>query len=589
MPKLAGRYEVQDLIGQGAMAEVVRAYDPSINRPLAIKILKDEVRAHAPTAARFLREATAAGGLSHPNIVTVYDVGELDGYPYIVMELLDGEPLDAVLRRDGQLDPERAMAIALQLADALAYAHAQGVVHRDIKPSNIIVGRDGRSVKIVDFGIARVAQEGELEEDDSLKTQIGQVLGTPRYMSPEQALGREIDGRSDLFSMGAILYEMLTGKRAFQGANAATLALQITQQDPTPISALAPDVPKGLQHIVGKLLAKRPEKRFTDGGQLADALRRELGVMQAIAGETGRVARRLPLQARMTLLIATVTALVLMVGASLVLARQDAVMRRLALTSGSTMASFVATNAALAAADNAGRPVERQDWLPVEAFVKAAASDPNVQQLIVVDAQGVIRAASDPARVGLAYISTPEQLVERRGDMTVTAGASGFRFVRPIIYAGREFGMVDVSVSRADLNAASRLSRLLMLGLGAVTLAAVVAASFVLTRLMAKPIRRLKDALDDAALGDLDFRLSHQRKDEFGELFDGFNRFAQAMQERLEAAGAPPRAEGRPRLEVAGAADAEPQLDLGLDADLEKTRIAGPIDEADRTIIRAAG
>jgi methyl-accepting chemotaxis protein len=583
LPKLAGRYEVLEHIGHGAMADVFRAYDPSINRPLAIKVLKGELRQHPQYAPRFLREAKAAGALSHPNIVTIYDVGELDGYPYIVMELLDGEPLDAVLQREGALPVEAVIAIGIQLADALSYAHAQGVVHRDIKPSNIILARDGRTTKIVDFGIARVTEGGELEMAETLKTQVGQVLGTPRYMSPEQALGREIDGRSDLFSVGVILYELLTGKKAFAGASAATLALQITQQDPEPLDTLAPMAPKGLQFIIEKLLAKRPEKRFADGAQLGDALRRELTAQQAVSAETAAARRRIPLQVRLTLLMATITATVLMLSVGTVLNRQYDAMERMALTSGSAIASFVASNAALQAADNAALAPEHRDWLPVEAFVKAASTDPNVEQLTVVDAQGVVRAASDPSQVGKVYApATGEKTVQVSPEAVVTSttdtpGASGFRFVRPITYAGRDFGKVDVVVSKTELEAAARASALLLLGLCLVTLGAVIVVSYVLARMLAAPIRRLSKALADAADGDLDFRISHNRKDEFGDLFDAFNRMSAAAQERLE----PAQARAAAGVRLAHEAAALP---------LDQTRIADPEPATDdRTVIRAAG
>ncbi|MEO6338780.1 MAG: serine/threonine-protein kinase, partial [Caulobacteraceae bacterium] len=189
MLELIGRYRIQERIGEGAMADVYRAHDPSINRSLAIKVLKAEFRQNAEYSTRFLREAKAAGALSHRNIVTIYDVGEIDGYPYIVMELLDGDPLNEVMQRIGKFPADQVMSIGQQLSDALRYAHALGVVHRDIKPSNIMFdGRDG-SIKLLDFGIARIKEVEGLLETDSLKTQIGQVLGTPRYMSPEQALG----------------------------------------------------------------------------------------------------------------------------------------------------------------------------------------------------------------------------------------------------------------------------------------------------------------------------------------------------------------------------------------------------------------
>ena len=471
LPERVGRYEIRERIGQGAMAEVYRAYDPDIGRDLAIKLLRGEFRENVQYAARFLREAKAAGALSHPNIVTIYDVGQEGGYPYIAMELLEGEPLDAVLDRYGRLAPDDVLAVGLQLAEALSYAHGLGVVHRDIKPSNILLAPDGRGVKILDFGIARVA-EAHVDEAETLRTQVGQVLGTPRYMSPEQALGQEIDGRSDLFSTGVVLYELLTGRRAFDGSSAATLALQITQQDPAPIGDFAPDAPRGLQFIIGKLIAKRPDRRFADGAQAAEAFRREQAAVAAAKGEARAPRRRLPLQVRLSVLMASLTTVVLLAGTTLVVERQYEAMERMALTSGAAVAAFVASNVALQAADNASLPPAERDWLPVEAFVKSAVADPNIRRLSVVDADGVVRASSDPALVGRPHQGVgAEPVLQRQGGATVTlAGAAGasqdLRFVRPVTYAGRDFGLVDVRLSKADLDAAARLSRMLMLALG---------------------------------------------------------------------------------------------------------------------------
>ncbi|RYG24020.1 MAG: serine/threonine protein kinase, partial [Burkholderiales bacterium] len=218
--KMVGRYQIRSRIGQGAMANVYRAYDPEIQRELAIKVLNQQFRRDPECVSRFLREARAAGSLSHPNIVTIYDVGEANSFPYIAMELLTGKPLDTVMQVSGAFAVGDVLNIGGQLADALTYAHGFGIVHRDIKPSNIMLSQDGRTPKILDFGIARVSEAGaDSNATRLMHTQVGQVMGTPRYMSPEQALGRPLDGRSDLFSLGVVLYEMITGKPAFDGAS----------------------------------------------------------------------------------------------------------------------------------------------------------------------------------------------------------------------------------------------------------------------------------------------------------------------------------------------------------------------------------
>jgi serine/threonine protein kinase/HAMP domain-containing protein len=572
-----GRYEIRDCIGRGAMANVYRAFDPNINRVLAIKVLKREFLQDRQYTARFLREAKAAGALSHPNIVTIFDVGEEDGYPYIAMELLTGDPLDSVTRGGERLAAAQVAEIGLQLAEALNYAHGVGVIHRDVKPSNIMLSHDSRAVKLLDFGIAWLAPTDGGADEPALRTQIGEVLGTPRYMSPEQALGEETDRRTDLFSVGVVLYELVTGRRAFDGANPATLALQITQADPAPIAKLAPDCPSGLQFIINKLLSKRPERRFASGAQLVEALRREIGNEAPAVS----VRRALPLPVRMSLMMGTITAVVLLVSIGGVLHRQDEAMRRMAISSGTAITAFIANSAALTAADNATLPADQRDWMPVEAFVKSI-TDPNIEQITVVDDAGIVRASTRAADLGRPYHRpSGEQVVSQRDGLVVAdQGRAGdaFRFVRPITYAGHAFGRIDVSVNKADLNEASQLSRMLLGLLGIVTLGAVLAVSFAAARAMAAPVRRLKLALKDAGSGDFDFRISHRRRDEFGDLFDAFNRLAAEVQTRLEAAeadrGQPARGTFAPNhtaARVVAALDSVARLDDGAGSALVLT------------------
>jgi serine/threonine-protein kinase len=543
--ELVGRYRVRERIGEGATADVFRAYDPEIGRDLAIKVLKPEYREKADYAQRFLREAKAAGALSHPNIVTVYDVGEVDGHACIVTELLDGEPLDRLLRRGEQLAPETAMTMGIQLAEGLAYAHALGVVHRDIKPSNIFVSADRRSVKILDFGIARVSELDQTTfQSDAPMTQIGQVLGTPRYMSPEQTLGQTIDGRSDLFSVGVVLYELISGCKAFDGASAVSVALQITQREPPPLAQIAPQAPAGLVAIVNRLLAKDPQRRFNDGAQLAAALRREHKQYLAMA-ESDRGRRGLPLHVRMTLLMATIVGVVLALSISTVLQRQYAAMKHMALTSGVAITSFVASNVALCAAENATLPPDRRDWLPVQAFTKVAAADGNVRKITVMDADGVARASSDPSVVGHAYAALPpgNETLGVGGVRVAAAhdagGKRGFRFVRPVIYNGRAVGAVEVVLSAGDLDATAGVSTTLLIALGLVTLLAVVVVAWMTTRALTRSLRSLNTALCDAVEGDLEVRILHHRTDELGQAFDGFNRLLATLASRASGAADP--------------------------------------------------
>jgi serine/threonine-protein kinase len=554
--QLVGRYRIKERIGEGAIADVYSAHDPSIGRDLAIKVLKSELRQNQEITARFLREARAAGALSHPAIVTIYDVGEVDGYPYIAMELLDGQPLDEVLQQYGKLELNHALRIGHQLANALDYAHCLGVIHRDIKPSNIMLCDNGTRAKILDFGIARIGEPDRVRAElNMLRTQVGQLLGTPRYMSPEQALGLDVDHRSDLFSLGAVLYEILTGQPAFQGNTLATIAVQITREDPEPLKAFSGTCTAGLQLIIDKLLAKQPEKRYARGAELAEALRLEH--LAIFSEEQPAQKSGLSLQLRLSLLIGGVTAAILALSIFAVLDRQYAAMERMALTSGASVSSFVANNVALRAADNASLPEIEQDWLPVQAFVAAAAQDRNVHDIVVTDARGIVRGSKQRSRIGHRHVPAPggEAIEAANGRRTASIGDRFLRFDRDISYAGARVGAVELTVSKQELNDAAAASRNMLVALGLVVLLVVMAGVYALTRQLAIPIRRLKAALADAAAGRLEFRISHSRTDEFGELYDRFNDLIAALESR-----APREAESldATRIEPAAAAPDQP-------------------------------
>jgi eukaryotic-like serine/threonine-protein kinase len=533
--EMFGRYRIDAHVGEGAMADVYRAHDTGIERVVAIKVLKPDLRRDPEVARRFLRESKAAGNLSHANIATIYDVGEADGVPYIAMEYVEGRPLDEVLKEQGRLPCDRVLAIGAQLAAALAYAHRQGVVHRDVKPSNILLADKGQTPKLLDFGIARMVEadaETDAAEKHAVATQVGQVIGTPRYMSPEQALGLPVDQRSDLFSLGVVLYEMVTGKPAFSGAGLATLAIQIAQEQPSAIDGMIRDCPKGLRFIVEKLLAKKPEQRFADGEALRAALMRELDA-QKIEEPVKR--RGLALRIKLPLILVSATALALAVSVQGTLSRERATLEHMVLTSGASITGFVTSNAALLAADNAGLPAQQQDWAPLQAFVDNAARDSDVRRLVVVGDQGFVRAASDHGLIGTRY-AAPEgekRVAFNSGDISATETREGFRFVRPIKYAGANFGKVDLVLDRGELNAASNGARDLLLGLAVLVMCVVSVMSYMSGRMISTPVQRLRRALDDAAKGGLSFRISHSRGDEFGALFDSFNTMAQALEPQL--------------------------------------------------------
>ena len=270
-----GPYEILAPIGAGGMGEVWKAKDPRLGREVAIKVLPASFSADADRLRRFEQEAKAAGILNHPNITAVYDIGSHEGAPYVVQELLEGETLRSMLA-GGRLSPRKAIDYSLQIAHGLAAAHEKGIVHRDLKPENLFVTRDGR-VKILDFGLAKLTHQEEGSQATNLPTatagtEPGVVLGTLGYMSPEQVRGRPADARSDIFSFGAILYEMLAGRRAFHGDSAADTMSAILKEDPPDLSVTNQAISPGLERIVRHCLEKNPEQRFHSAHDVAFAL-----------------------------------------------------------------------------------------------------------------------------------------------------------------------------------------------------------------------------------------------------------------------------------------------------------------------------
>jgi serine/threonine-protein kinase len=285
-----GRYEILAELGQGAMGTVYKARDPLLDRVVAIKTInlslpKDEV---AEYEARFYQEAKAAGQLSHRNIVTIYDVGKSERLAYMAMEFLEGVELRSMLASRTPIPVEKALDIAAQVADGLQYAHDRQVVHRDIKPANIMVCQDG-AVKITDFGIARM-------RNNEVKTQTGMILGSPKYMSPEQVAGRRADSRSDIFSLGVVIYEMLTGTSPFVADNIHGVMYQTLNFNPPAPKTLNPDLPDVLNFIVAKALAKNLDDRYAAARDLANDLREARAAVLGLAANPSLVASH-PLEA----------------------------------------------------------------------------------------------------------------------------------------------------------------------------------------------------------------------------------------------------------------------------------------------------
>ena len=287
---LNGRYRLEARIGTGGMSAVYRALDETLQRQVAIKLMNREVTTESDQLERFRREARAVAQLSHPHVVGVIDAGEDDGRPYIVFEYVEGETLKQRIRRSGQLPVAESVAYAIEIARALGAAHARHIVHRDVKPQNVLIDEEG-SARVTDFGIARTLDEEGLTAD-------GRVIGTTDYVSPEQALGQPVTGQSDLYSLGIVLYEMLTGEVPFKGDSQVAVAMKHVREDLPDVQRKRPEVSASLAAVVDRATAKRPEDRYADDAELIadleDALAIETARAGSATGEVTTVLRTLP-------------------------------------------------------------------------------------------------------------------------------------------------------------------------------------------------------------------------------------------------------------------------------------------------------
>src|SRR5688572_9800780 len=291
---LNGRYRLDAQIGAGGMSTVFRAFDTTLERRVAVKLMHREIASDSDQLERFRREARSVAQLSHPHIVGVIDAGEEDGRPYIVLEYVEGETLKERIRRMGRLPIDEAIAYAIEIARALGAAHAGAIVHRDIKPQNVLVDEEG-SAKVTDFGIARSLEEEGLTAD-------GRVLGTTDYVSPEQALGHDVDGQSDIYSLGIVLYEMLTGDVPFHGENQISVAMKHVREDIPDVQRVRPEVSATTAAVLDRMTDKDLAHRYADVpsliADLEDALALEAARQGTSTGEATAVIRTLPATAR---------------------------------------------------------------------------------------------------------------------------------------------------------------------------------------------------------------------------------------------------------------------------------------------------
>jgi len=520
-----GRYQIIEKIGFGGTAIVYKARDPKISRALAIKVLRQERCQDKEYRRRFLREAKAVGVLSHPNIVTIYDVGEVDNTPYIAMELLEGKTLDEVMKAENKIPLNDSLNWGIQLADALSYAHSNGIVHRDIKPSNIVLSKDSNAIKITDFGIAYLD-----EADVTQHTQLGEVLGTPQYMSPEQVLGKPADARSDLFSAGVILYQLLTGQKPFQADTLATLLFRIATENPEPIGQIAPELPGVLKQTIDKLLKKKPEKRFQSGADLKHALQTALNdINEAKHAEQNK--HTLPIKLKWSLIMGLIVATTLTVcGGYFYYLQQNTALSQV-YSYGASLSKFIAS-------ENA-EEVLSEDWAKIELFIQDNVTNEDLKYLKITDHNNIIRGSNFDTEISTTYKKITNPLrVEDFSQVTMThylhKNELTLDLSAPILFQTTEVGRVHLGLSQKSVELLSRQMLWALAIIAITTILAVSFATYILGRQIARPITILNKAMLELESGHYSYRISTERHDEFGQLFSNFDNMAVKIQEEDE-------------------------------------------------------
>ncbi|HVF64441.1 MAG TPA: protein kinase [Casimicrobiaceae bacterium] len=527
MEKL-GRYQLIEIIGEGAMARVYKAHDPEINRNIAVKVLKPQLASDANYRSRFVREAKGAGILSHPNIVTIYDVGVDDERPYIAEELVEGMTLADLIRSGRKLSTQEIVDIGVQLARALDYAHRRGIIHRDMKPGNIMLVSHTTQVKVADFGICRIDKGDSAEMTQA--TALGDVLGTPNYMAPEQVLGQKVDARSDLFSAGVVLYKLLTGALPFEGDSIITVAVKIAQTEAPTIDKLRGDVPVSLRRVVERALRKQPERRYQSGEEMAQALA-SVGRELEEAEEQKQAGRRIPLGLRWALIMATLVALTMTATATILYQRQYQAMINQVVGYGESLANFMASQSAV--------PLLAEDWAAIEVFIQETMARQNFPYLVVVDDEGTVRGSNEASQLNAKYVAPAGGTL--LGGVNNSVGVRQFSdrsgrnvldFASPILFQGKKIGDVHLGILEEPLSRVARLILWLLGVLTAVTIAAVAVGTYLLARQLLSPLRKLRSGLNELHAGRYDVRIAEKRSDELGEVFKAFDRAATALEAR---------------------------------------------------------
>ena len=528
VPPTVGRYRIEGVLGAGAMAVVYAGFDPEIERRVAIKCLRSAVAADPAYRARFLTEARAVGHLTHPHIVTLFDVGEMaDGRPYIAMERLSGDTLASRVAREGFPPLPVILGLVVQIAGALDYAHAQGVVHQDIKPENIMLSDGWQHAKVSDFGIA------ERRDPRSAGAPRREIGGTPAYMAPEHLRGERTDARSDLFSLGVVLYWLLSGKLPWEETGDVKRLLAERQRLPQPsLQPRDPFTPSILLDIVQTLLAPAPQDRYQRGAELVDDLRLALREYERLH-EKPIATRLISLRLRWAGILAAVLSLTLLIGLTAIYARQNAAVTGLAQDYGRSLGRMVAGEAA--------ENLLLDDRAATRALVQDIARNKQIYYLAVANRYGEVIASTRGDELGKPLpVRTNEEFLPGAGDIAsyrvrIPDGSDPGEmlvFDLPVRYQTAQVGQLRLGISDAPLRAAQKTTLKAIVAVLLVTLAAVTGAAWWLFRRLLGLLDVLGEAMLRAGRGDFGHRIRLVRHDELGRLFAAFNLMCNALQAR---------------------------------------------------------
>lgn len=533
VPPRVGRYRIEGVLGAGAMAVVYAGFDPEIERQVAIKCLRSAVAADPGYRTRFLTEARAVGHLTHPHIVTLFDVGEMDdGRPYIAMERLSGDTLASRVAREGFPTLPAILGLIEQIASALDYAHAQGVIHQDIKPENIMLSDGWQHAKVSDFGIA---ERRDLRSPGAPRREIG---GTPAYMAPEHLKGERTDARSDLFSLGVVLFWLLSGKLPWEETGDVRRLLAERQRLPQPaLQPRDPFTPSILLDIVHTLLAPAPQERYQRGAELIDDLRLALREYERLH-EKPLATRLISLRLRWAGILASVLSLTLLIGLAAIYARQNTAVTGLAQDFGRSLGRMVASEAA--------ENLLLDDRAATRALVQDISRNRQIYYLAIANHYGEVIASTRADELGHPLPTrTNETYLPGAGDIAsyrvrIPDGADPGEmlvFDVPVHYQAAQVGQLRLGISDAPLRAAQKTTLQAIVAVLLVTLVAVTGAAYWLFRRLLGLLDVLGEAMLRVGRGDFRHRIRLARRDELGRLFAAFNLMCNALQTRERRPG----------------------------------------------------